>query len=521
MGQAFVYILYSCLVMIAGYLCYRWLLARERQAAFNRCVLLGIYAVSFVAYPLMHIRIGEAHAPVAGTIDLGALVPVSAQVVEEPLWPVVLVWIWVVGMALAAAWTVVVAVRLASIIRSGEIHDYDGVKLVVLDNKAVAPFSWGRYIVASRVDLAGAGGMIEVHELAHIRRGHWLDLLLAQAVCIVCWFNPAAWLLCEELKTVHEYQADDSVIASGVDARQYQMLLIKKAVGTRFQSLANSLNHSKLKQRITMMYSKRSGAGRRFRALALVPAITVALAVTNMPLVSGAMAKASQAELTVAKVNEKSGNAQAKSQVVVRNTAKTQAKKGDPVVVGRLDVSDVLPKFPGGEQELYKYMAMNIHYPQEAIDTNTQGRVLVGFTVETDGSLSDVKVLRGVSNALDAEAIRVVSAMPKWEPAKKDGKAVRVALSLPIGFKLSSDKSEKEAEVPERQMLDEAVVVSYGTIDKRVVLSEDRKPVIFIDGKKYEGKLNDLKPENIESITVRKDNPEYPDGVMEIVLKKN
>ena len=111
--------------------------------------------------------------------------------------------------------------------------------------------------------------------------------------------------------------------------------------------------------------------------------------------------------------------------------------------------------------------------------------------------------------------------MPKWEPAKKDGKAVRVAFSLPIGFKLSSDKSEKEAEVPERQMLDEAVVVSYGTIDKRVVLSEDRKPVIFIDGKKYEGKLNDLKPENIESITVRKDNPEYPDGVMEIVLKKN
>ena len=116
-----------------------------------------------------------------------------------------------------------------------------------------------------------------------------MDLLIAQAVCIVNWFNPAAWLMRDELMLVHEYQADMAVIDRGHDAQEYQMLLIKKAVGARFPSLANSLNHSKLKKLITMMYKAKSGAGRKWKALALVPALALALGLTGVPVVRAAV----------------------------------------------------------------------------------------------------------------------------------------------------------------------------------------------------------------------------------------
>ena len=99
-------------------------------------------------------------------------------------------------------------------------------------------------------------------------------------------------------------------------------------------------------------------------------------------------------------------------------------------------IVEEMPAYPGGDQRLMEYVAKNIKYPQIARETGIQGRVFVGFVVEPDGSVSNVKVLRGIGGGCDEEAVRVVKSMPKWKPGKQRGKAVRVSYMLPVNFKL-------------------------------------------------------------------------------------
>lgn len=206
-----------------------------------------------------------------------------------PVWGIILLLAFVTGMAVVAIRTVITWIRLVRVIRSGQKIEHDGYTLVVTDDERFAPFSWMRYVVISLKDYESDGSAIVTHELKHIACHHCVDLSIAQIACVVNWFNPAAWLMRDELMLVHEYQADMAVIDRGHDTQEYQILLIKKAVGARFPSLANSLNHSKLKKRITMMYKAKSGAGRKWKALALVPALALALGLTGVPVVRAAV----------------------------------------------------------------------------------------------------------------------------------------------------------------------------------------------------------------------------------------
>ena len=146
-----------------------------------------------------------------------------------PLWGTLLIWIFIAGALLAAAKTIYTSVRLTKVIRSGKKIAHHGYTLVVTDNEKFAPFSWMRYVVISRKDYDNNYSAIAAHELKHVASRHWIDLLLAQAVCIINWFNPAAWLMRDELMLVHEYQADMAVIDKGHDPQEYQLLLIKKS----------------------------------------------------------------------------------------------------------------------------------------------------------------------------------------------------------------------------------------------------------------------------------------------------
>ena len=160
------------------------------------------------------------------------------------------------------------------------------------------------YMVINYKDFIENDSAITTHELKHIRSFHYIDMLIAQLVCILNWFNPAAWLMREELMLVHEYQADLAVINSGHDPRDYQKLLIKKAVGSRFPSLANSINHSKLKKRITMMYKSKNDAGSKIKVLALVPMIALAFVVISTPIVRCAVSTISNSDFLLNKGNE-------------------------------------------------------------------------------------------------------------------------------------------------------------------------------------------------------------------------
>ncbi|MDE6526486.1 MAG: M56 family metallopeptidase [Muribaculaceae bacterium] len=306
MGAFLSYSIISGLLMLAMYLAYRLFLARENQHGFNRAILLLIYLISFTASPvfLSVENLKGMSGPQASVLVGMEVVNAATPTIVRPTWGTILIWIFIAGMIVVTLRTIITWIRLTDVIRYGEKITRDGYTLVVTDNERFAPFSWMHYIVISRADYDNNYSAITTHELKHVACRHWLDLLIAHAVCIINWFNPAAWLMRDELILIHEYQADMAVIDSGHDAQEYQILLIKKAVGARFPSLANSLNHSKLKKRITMMYKEQNGAGRKFKALALVPMLALALGVAGVPAVRAAMSTISSSEISESKSSE-------------------------------------------------------------------------------------------------------------------------------------------------------------------------------------------------------------------------
>ncbi|MDE6198648.1 MAG: M56 family metallopeptidase [Muribaculaceae bacterium] len=310
MGAFLSYSIVSGLLLLAMFTVYRLLMAGDNQHAYNRGVILAIYAVSFLSLPainLLHPLFASAPAPAtAETIDITATAVVTPA--AAPAWGRVLLWVFIAGMAVTFTRTGITWAGIIRVIARGERIDKGRYTLVLTDNDSTAPFSWMHYMVMSRADYATGGNAIAIHELRHITCRHWIDLLIAQAVTIINWFNPAAWLMRGQLMLVHEYQADNAVLDNSFSPKEYQMLLIKKAVGSKFPSLANSLNHSKLKKRITMMYKSKSGAGARFKVLALAPAAVAALLVTSVPQVKAAISTIESSQAITGKVNNLSAN---------------------------------------------------------------------------------------------------------------------------------------------------------------------------------------------------------------------
>lgn len=526
MPTLFSYSLYSGIFLLAGYLAYRLLLASEKQPALNRAALLGLYAVAMLAMPVAAgvaaLRPAQV-APAGVTIDLAAL---TVAVVEAPHsqwqeWLPAVVWAYAAGVAAVVLRTLWGYARLVQLIVRGRRERRDGYTLVVLP-EAVVPFSFMHYIVIGEADSCRADMMVTAHELGHLRCRHWMDLVVAHAVCALLWYNPAAWLMRSELRRVHEYQADAAVLGRGFDARSYQMLLIEKAAGVRLQSLASSLDHSNLSKRITMMYKQNNGAARRLRVLALVPALVLAAFASKQPAVAATLSAVSSLTMASAPAAPASAPAAAVAATDSKVTEKTAATQARPAQ---------LPRYKGGEKEMFSYLASNIRYPEEAMKADKQGRVVVRFTVLADGRVADVQIERGVDPALDKEAVRVVSAMPAWEPGlDEEGKPVACGYALPVTFKLTGKEkttNELKGDVVAvgtqrsdetnsgESRLDNVVVIGYNG----EVNNTGEKPVIMLGGTLYEGDLNSIDPNNIESITVRKDDPKYPTGVIDITLK--
>lgn len=268
----------ACLAVF--YLFFKLLLSRETLHRFNRVVVLGAMSLSFVL-PLCVITVTH-ELPVVPE-SLFADIPITAAdntavPTEEPFaWERLFGALYLVGASVVLAATVVSVRRVMRLVRSGRHETLDGGITLVRLPQPVTPFSWWRYVVISEADYAACGREIITHERAHLRLHHSWDLLLTDLAGCLQWFNPAMWLLRRELRAIHEYEADEAVLDSGVDARQYQLILIKKAAGGRWYSVANSFNHSKLKNRITMMLQKRSSRWAGAKALFVVPLAGLAL----------------------------------------------------------------------------------------------------------------------------------------------------------------------------------------------------------------------------------------------------
>lgn len=291
MGHLLTYAISAALPLLAMYIVYKWLLASENQYRYNRVVLLSMMLCAFIL-PAVNVLV-QQFASNNATVQLMSPLPqpsIADDYAAQPTaWPRIALIVYLAGIAAVVIHTAIVWLRIARITASGT-KIRDGRYIIVLtDDDKVAPFSWHRYIVMSLSDYKQAGVMITAHEKQHIDRQHWIDLLLAQLIVTINWFNPAAWLVREELKAVHEYEADKRVLDSGINARDYQMLLISKATGMKFPTVANSLNHCKLKKRMTMMMTSQASMSRRLRTLAAIPAVALAVLAINHDAVAAAL----------------------------------------------------------------------------------------------------------------------------------------------------------------------------------------------------------------------------------------
>ena len=617
MGTFLVYILKSAVCLAMFYLFYRLLLSKETFHRFNRMALLGVMLLSCLL-PLVKVTVEQASPVNAQVMSMEDLLLMyqwnSEAVVEEgsrPFhWQEGLVLVYFVGLFFVIVRHLWSLGRMLYLIRHSRCERlYNGIRLVVHRRK-LAPFSWMRYIVISETDLKESGHHILVHEMAHIHHRHSWDLLLTEACAWLQWFNPAIWLLKQELQNIHEYEADEEVLRQGINAKEYQMLLIKKAVGARLYSIANSFNHSSLKKRITMMIRKKSNPWARAKYLYVLPLAAVTVAAFARPEISKPLDEISSVKVndlsavleTYAdknvsnpaektklkmKVVDEEGKPIIAATVLVANTTngtltdengnftlevgsdqsiqvayigmstvtmsvKDCLKKADQTIVltesdtkkyvkvvasapqtvvsddQTFSVVEQMPEYPGGMRAGLEFMARNLRYPTKAREAGKQGRVIVQFVVRKDGSLSDFKVLCPVDPWLDAEAIRVISTMPKWKPGMQDGKPVSVKFTLPVTFMLEGtnnkpksgdndvvvvgygvQKSEESVDVPTIKLhnpMDELSITGDFKIDSvGSSKASGVSPLVIMDGLEVsDDVIKKLNPNKIQSVSVLK-----------------
>ena len=517
MGIFFVYILKSSVCLVVFYLFYRLLLSRETFHRFNRVALLSILLLSCLL-PLVEVTVEEqteVHQTMmtleqwlmlADMMNTADTTDLQAEEVTVT-WIQVALLVYLAGILLFALRNGYSLLKLGGLLKSGRkenlskyIDGGEKVTLIVHD-RDIAPFSWMKCIVISEKDLDENGREILIHELAHIQNRHSWDLLVADICIFFQWFNPASWLLKQELQNIHEYEADETVIEKGVDAKQYQLLLIKKAVGTRLYSMANSFNHSKLKKRITMMLKEKSNPWAKLKYLYILPVAAIAVTAFARPEISE-----TAEEISAVKVNDLTAIVEAKAIKSTEESVQISTVSQDTVKVNYVptevsrklqgtavfEVVEEMPEFPGGVDAMMEYLQKELRYPESAKEKGIQGRVTVQFIIDKEGNVTNSKVTRSVDKDMDAEAIRLVKAMPKWKPGMRKGKAVAVKYTVPVVFRLEGGKT----------------VNSQVTVNSKVSefsVQGMNNPLYIVDGKEVTSSiLSALDVNKIESMTVLK-----------------
>ena len=327
--------------------------------------------------------------------------------------------IYIAGILALSVRLIVQAISLYLIILRTPEKTVNGIRIKCMKDKS-GPFSFFNWIFLNP-DNVKEEEMNEIltHEMAHVRQKHSIDVIISELVNICCWINPFAWLMKREVRLNLEFLADRKVMDAGFATKSYQYHLLGLTYSHKY-GLSNNFNFSHLKQRIIMMNKKKTnGAGHIKYALFAIPAFALLLA--------GNISCSSEATKTD---DVKENAATEKPEVVEIPAEKAETK--DEVFM----VVEQMPEFPGGIQELMSFLSKNIKYPSIAQENGIQGRVIVQFVVEKDGTPTEFKVIRSVDPYLDAEALRVMKEMPKWKPGMQRGQVVRVKYTIPVTFRI-------------------------------------------------------------------------------------
>ena len=378
----------------------------------NRCVLLA-GSMACALLPLLKLRDAVAGAGPLTIAGLGQ--PTAAAAPDSALsWPTVLAAVYSAGVLAVILFTAFSVARMVRLMRSGESRRLEGYRTRVLE-RDIPSFSFGKTIVIGRKDLE-ENPAIFTHEKMHVKYRHYLDLFFFRIIQAVWWWNPLVWITRTELGLLHEYEADEAVLNAGVEARQYQMLLVRKTVGDERFVLASGFQHASLKSRIAMMLKEASPKRLGWSYLAVIPFLALAVYACNP-----SKTRAPEPE----SLDDEARNTYG---VLVVDEAKPSGTQA----------SFVKPTFKGGDLNSFSFWVNeHLNYPESARAAGIQGRIVLGFTVGTDGRMKDIRIIRGTHPALDAEALRVMESCPvRWTPAMRNGQPVEVEYTFPVIFQL-------------------------------------------------------------------------------------
>lgn len=416
-----VYLIKANVALAVFYLFYRLLLSRDTFFGWRRATLLAMLAGSFLLpLPQVGTWIGEGMretvmTPFHTTLVLPEFVLTATESgggwdgwgLPGAGW-LYLAGIGWFGMRLAVQ--LVSLLRMACRCPRGRMEGTD----VRLLPRKESPFSFFRLIFIAPEGYSGEElHEMLTHERTHARQWHSIDILLGEAACICCWMNPFAWLLRREIRINLEYLADERVVRSGCDQRSYQFHLLELTCQKAAATIYNHFNVLPLKKRIRMMNKKRTHTAGRAKYLLALPLTALLMGISN----NEAWARNNAGEPLTG--------------TTVETVEAVPQVPDEPI----LNMSQKMPEFPGGNSAMMEFLKNTVKYPAESVKNKEEGRVVVSYVVEKDGSITNVEVMQSVTPLLDAEAVRVVSEMPKWTPGEEKGEKVRVRYVLPIIFK--------------------------------------------------------------------------------------
>lgn len=299
--------------------------------------------------------------------------------------------------------------KLLLFLRKKEYSKIGKIKIYQIDEK-LSPFSFLNMIFINKNISDADANIILVHEQAHIKQKHYIDLILMEIIAIIQWFNPIVWYYRKSLKEIHEYQADQIVLKNGVEKLRYVQLLLAMALNVSLSEITNNFCQTKLKRRLKMITKIKNA---KFANIKFYAALTFSL-------------------MFVWFVNT---NISAKITHINSEDIKVGASINSDKDSVFMVVED-MPSFVGGEEARVKFLQKNLVFPKAQKEKKQEGTVFATFIVEKDGSMTDIKIMKGVNNDFDNEVLRVVKLMPKWKPGKQKGKTVRVSYVMPFKFVL-------------------------------------------------------------------------------------
>jgi len=440
MNPILIYFLKVNIAIALFYLFYRLFFANDTLWKVRRWYLIFsiLMAAIYPLFPVMPFL--ENNDPVVGII---AEYVMLQEVVVSPVQPLdyILMLQSVYGI-IAFVLLTRLFVRLISIFQlrnQGRRTLLQGTDIIGID-KDMAPFSFfGDIFINPALHTEKETMEILTHELTHVRQLHSADVLIAELLTIVCWLNPAAWLMKREMRQNLEYLADDQVLKSGFDSRNYQYHLLQLSCQCPEFQLTNQFNISPLKKRIAMMNQQKTPKTGMLKYLMVAPLIL-------------ALVVSSNAETLIRHL-------QSTENAVVENVETVPVES--------------MPVFPGGEKQLIEFLKNTVQYPVKAQEAGIQGRVICQFVIEKDGSISEVELVKSVDPLLDAEAIRVIGLMPKWTPAIQRGKEVRMKYTMPINFALTGKTLAKQP-AKEEMPTSAPSQLNPGTVDGSQPTEDDK-----------------------------------------------